>query len=53
MPKTVTITMTPAGFEVTVGGQTDRFARLDDAVALAQERLGRAQHVRELSTLID
>ena len=52
MPKTVQITMAGAGFEVTIGGQADWFSRLDDAVAFARERLGRAQRLRELSTRI-
>lgn len=53
VPKTVEIRMTPGGFEVAIGAQIDRFAQLDDAVAFAQELLGRAQRLRELSALID
>jgi hypothetical protein len=53
MPKTLQIRMTGAGFEVTSGDQTSRFAQLGDAVAFAQERLARAQQLRELSALID
>lgn len=52
MPKTLEIRMTPGGFEVTTGGQSHRFTSLDDAVAFAHERLGRAKRVRELSALI-
>ncbi|MCW2595326.1 MAG: hypothetical protein JWR06_3023 [Jatrophihabitans sp.] len=53
MPKTVQIRMTGAGFEVTSGDQTHRFSHLGDAVAFAQERLARAQQIREMSALID
>jgi hypothetical protein len=53
MPKTVHIRMTGAGFEVTSGDQTRQFSHLGDAVAFAQERLGRAQHLRELSSHIE
>jgi hypothetical protein len=53
MPKSVQIRMTGAGFEVTSGDQTHRFSHLGDAVAFAQERLARAQQIREMSALID
>jgi hypothetical protein len=51
--KTVEIGMTPSGFEVTIGGRSDRFARLDEALVVAQEWLRRAQELRELSTRIE
>jgi hypothetical protein len=53
MPKTLQIKIIGAGFEVTIGGQTDRFSHLGDAVAYAQERLGRVQQLRDLSARIE
>jgi hypothetical protein len=53
MPKTLQIKIIGAGFEVTIGGQTDRFSQLGDAVAYAQERLGRVQQLRDLSARIE
>ncbi len=53
MMKTVEIGMTPSGFEVTIGGRSDRFAGLDEALVVAQEWLRRAQELRELSTCIE
>lgn len=53
MLKRVEIGMTPSGFEVTIGGRSDRFALLDEALVVAQEWLRRAQEVRELSTRIE
>jgi hypothetical protein len=53
MPKTVEIRMTLGGFEVAVGGRIEKFSCLEDAVAFAHDRLGRAQQLRELSALID
>jgi hypothetical protein len=51
--KTIEITMTPSGFEVTIGGRSDRFALLDQALVVAHEWLRRAQELGELSTRID
>lgn len=53
MSKTVEIGMTPNGFEVTMGGRSDRFACLAEALVAAQEWLRRAQELRELSERID
>ncbi len=53
MLKTVEIEMTLSGFEVTIGGRSDKFALLDEALVVAQEWLRRAQELRELSARID
>ncbi len=53
MLKTVEISMTPSGFEVTIAGRSERFAILDQALVVAQEWLRRAQELRELSTRIE
>lgn len=50
MQSAVEIKMTAGGFEVTAGGHTLRFPKVDDALDFAQQRLRHAQHVRDLST---
>jgi hypothetical protein len=52
MPKTIEITMTPQGFDVTTGGRTSSFRDLQQAVDYARTRLARAEEIRELSTRI-
>lgn len=52
MPKTIEITMTPAGYEVTTGGRTASFRDLQQAVEFARTRLARAEEIRELSARI-
>lgn len=52
MPKTIEITMTPSGYDVTAGGRTATFKRLEEAVGYARERLARAEEIRELSCRI-
>ena len=52
MPRTIEITMRPGGFDVTTGGNTSTFRRLEDAVAFARARFERAQAIREMSARI-
>ena len=53
MPRTIEITMKAGGFEVTTGGITSSFRRLEDAVAFAQERFERAQAIRDTLANLD
>ena len=53
MPKTLEITMTQLGFEVTAGGRTSTFRSLDDAVRFARTHLARAEEIRDLKSRID
>jgi hypothetical protein len=53
MPRTIEITMTPAGFEVLTGGRVATFARLDEAVGYARDHLARAEHIRAMKTRIE
>ena len=52
MPRTIEITMTPAGFDVLTGERVARFRHLDDAVRFAQEHFTRAEHIREMKARI-
>ncbi|HEU5267814.1 MAG TPA: hypothetical protein VFU35_13985 [Jatrophihabitans sp.] len=45
--------MTPTGFEVTIGAQTDRFPHLEEALVVAHQWLTRAEQLRELSARIE
>jgi hypothetical protein len=46
---TIEIKMTVRGVEVTTGGRTASFPSVDDALDFAQQRLRRAEQLRELS----
>lgn len=52
MPRTIEISMTPRGFDVTTGGRTASFKDLQQAVEFARSRLARAEEIRDLSARI-
>lgn len=49
VPNTIEITLTLRGFEVTTAGRVTRFPSIEDALDYAQQRLRRAEDLRELS----